>query len=99
VQQLRRAGERFGTLPAQEQETPLLLRRMNMTTIATPTTRTSSGARNVPDFLSRVGAVVVNYVTKSRAERQLEALDDRLLLDIGLSRSEIRHMVWGESRR
>ena len=71
-----------------------------MTTIATPTTRTSSAARTVPDFLTRVGAVVVNYVTRSRAERQLEALDDRLLLDIGLSRSEIRHMVWGgEPRR
>jgi uncharacterized protein YjiS (DUF1127 family) len=72
---------------------------MTMTTIATPTTRTSSAARTVPDFLTRVGAVVVNYVTRSRAERQLEALDDRLLLDIGLSRSEIRHMVWGSDAR
>jgi uncharacterized protein YjiS (DUF1127 family) len=36
-------------------------------------------------------------MNRARAERQLEALDDRLLADIGVSRSEIRHMVWGKS--
>jgi uncharacterized protein YjiS (DUF1127 family) len=49
----------------------------------------------IPDFLSRVSSRVANYVTRSRAERQLQALDDRLLSDIGLKRSDIRRMVWG----
>jgi uncharacterized protein YjiS (DUF1127 family) len=40
-------------------------------------------------------------VTRSRAERQLADLDDRLLLDIGVSRSDIHAMVWdrGKNRR
>ena len=48
-----------------------------------------------PDFLTRVSSRVVNYVSRSRAERQLQALDDRLLADIGMRRSEIQRMVWG----
>jgi uncharacterized protein YjiS (DUF1127 family) len=35
------------------------------------------------------------YLARSRAERQLAQLDDRLLADIGLKRSEISTMVWG----
>jgi uncharacterized protein YjiS (DUF1127 family) len=35
------------------------------------------------------------YLVRSRAERQLAQLDDRLLADIGLKRSEISTMVWG----
>ncbi len=38
---------------------------------------------------------VRSYIAKSRAERQLSQLDDRLLSDIGLKRSEITKMVWG----
>ena len=38
---------------------------------------------------------VRNFLAKSRAERQLLQLDDRLLADIGLKRSEITRMVWG----
>lgn len=38
---------------------------------------------------------VRSYLSKSRAERQLAQLDDRLLADIGLKRSEITQMVWG----
>ncbi len=49
----------------------------------------------IPDFLSRVSSKVVNFVSRSQAERQLQALDDRLLSDIGLKRSDIRKMVWG----
>jgi uncharacterized protein YjiS (DUF1127 family) len=49
----------------------------------------------IPDFLSRVSSRVANFVTRSRAERQLQALDDRLLSDIGLRRSDIHKMVWG----
>ena len=53
----------------------------------------------LPDFLVRVAGGVRRYVTKARAERQLEALDDRLLADIGLKRSEIQQMVWGANAR
>jgi len=42
-------------------------------------------------LLGRVKA----YVARSRAERQLAQLDDRLLADIGMRRSEISRMVWG----
>jgi uncharacterized protein YjiS (DUF1127 family) len=55
----------------------------------------SDGVRSLPDFLSRVSSKVVTYVSRSRAERQLQALDDRLLADIGMRRSEIHRMVWG----
>lgn len=49
-------------------------------------------------LLGRIVRAARSYLTKSRAQAQLEALDDRLLLDIGLKRSEIHHMVWGCSR-
>ncbi|MCX6848460.1 DUF1127 domain-containing protein [Aestuariivirga sp.] len=38
---------------------------------------------------------VKSYLARSRAERQLAQLDDRLLADIGMKRSEITKMVWG----
>ena len=38
---------------------------------------------------------VKTYLARSRAERQLGELDDRLLADIGVKRSEISKMVWG----
>ena len=38
---------------------------------------------------------VKTYLARSRAERQLTQLDDRLLADIGMKRSEISKMVWG----
>lgn len=50
--------------------------------------------RFVPEFFGRIASGVVNYVQRARAESQLEALDDRLLADIGVSRSEIRTLVW-----
>ena len=36
-----------------------------------------------------------NYIARTRAERQLMQLDDRLLADIGLRRGEITRSVWG----
>lgn len=51
-----------------------------------------------PNFLSRIAGGVRRYVSRADAERQLESLDERLLNDIGLKRSEIRHMVWGGGR-
>ncbi len=38
---------------------------------------------------------VRGFFARSRAERQLAQLDDRLLADIGVRRSEIHRMVWG----
>ena len=38
---------------------------------------------------------VRGYLSRSRAERQLAALDDRLLADIGVKRSDISKTVWG----
>ncbi|MCB1432232.1 MAG: DUF1127 domain-containing protein [Alphaproteobacteria bacterium] len=35
------------------------------------------------------------YLARRKAERQLGQLDDRLLADIGLKRSEISKKVWG----
>jgi uncharacterized protein YjiS (DUF1127 family) len=52
----------------------------------------------LPTFLSRIAGGVRSYVTRADAERQLEALDERLLNDIGLKRSEIHKMVWGGGR-
>jgi len=51
-----------------------------------------------PSFLSRIAGGVRSYISRADAERQLESLDERLLNDIGLKRSEIRHMVWGGGR-
>jgi uncharacterized protein YjiS (DUF1127 family) len=51
--------------------------------------------RNV---LSRIARGVRGYLARAEAERQLEALDERLLNDIGLKRSEIHRMVWGGGR-
>lgn len=39
---------------------------------------------------------VKGYLARTRAERQLAQLDDRMLADIGLQRSEISRMVWGK---
>jgi len=51
------------------------------------------------NLVSRLVAKVKRYVELSRAERELDRLDDRMLMDIGLSRSEIRNMVWGNGNR
>ena len=46
----------------------------------------------VTGFMSRVRT----FLARSRAEHQLALLDDRLLADIGLKRSEISRMVWSD---
>jgi uncharacterized protein YjiS (DUF1127 family) len=66
---------------------------MNTTTYGHNGTTTSS--RPVSSFLGRISSRFGDYVARSRIERQLEQLDDRLLLDIGMKRSDIRRMVWG----
>lgn len=39
---------------------------------------------------------VKTYLARSRAERQLAQLDDRLLADIGVKRTDISKAVWGQ---
>lgn len=38
---------------------------------------------------------VKSFLSRSRAERQLKQLDDRMLSDIGVTRGEISARVWG----
>jgi uncharacterized protein YjiS (DUF1127 family) len=66
---------------------------MNMTTI----TYGREAIRNEGTNLSSgIFGRVKTFLARSRAERQLAQLDDRLLADIGLKRSEITRMVWGD---
>lgn len=51
----------------------------------------NSGFNMGSGLLGRVRA----YLARSKAERQLAQLDDRLLDDIGLKRSDISRKVWG----
>ena len=70
-----------------------------MTTITHgQTSNAGSTLRVLSHVVARIAGGVRAYLTRSRAEAQLEALDDRLLLDIGLKRSEIHQMVWGCDR-
>jgi uncharacterized protein YjiS (DUF1127 family) len=47
------------------------------------------------DFVSRVVGRVSGYLASVRAERQLQSLDDRMLHDIGIARSDIQRLVRG----
>jgi uncharacterized protein YjiS (DUF1127 family) len=38
---------------------------------------------------------IKTYIARNHAERQLRQLDDRLLADIGLKRTDIGKTVWG----
>ena len=51
----------------------------------------NKGTNLAPGIIGRVKS----YLARSRAERQLHQLDDRMLADIGVRRSEIEKMVWG----
>lgn len=63
-----------------------------MTTITSGREAVRNGpSRTTSGLMGRVKA----FLARSRAERQLAQLDDRLLADIGLRRSEIHKMVWG----
>lgn len=48
------------------------------------------------DFAPGIMGRVKGYLARTRAERQLHQLDDRMLADIGVRRSEIEKMVWGD---
>jgi uncharacterized protein YjiS (DUF1127 family) len=54
-------------------------------------TSRNKGSEFAPGVLGRFKT----YLARTRAERQLHQLDDRMLADIGVRRSEIEKMVWG----
>jgi len=69
-----------------------------MATMSFERSGSAAPARALPNFLSRIAGGVRGYLSRAEAERQLEALDERLLNDIGLKRSDIHRMVWGGGR-
>lgn len=56
--------------------------------------REATRSKNVDSATGIMGRVKT-YFARTRAERQLHQLDDRMLADIGVRRSEIEKMVWG----
>jgi uncharacterized protein YjiS (DUF1127 family) len=66
-----------------------------MTTVTYGREASRHGLRFIPDSLARLAGRVNRYLARSRVERQLDQLDDRLLMDIGVKRSDIHRMVWG----
>jgi uncharacterized protein YjiS (DUF1127 family) len=51
----------------------------------------NQGVEFAPGLMGRVKT----FLARSRAERQLRQLDDRMLADIGVKRADISKMVWG----
>lgn len=63
---------------------------MTMITMGRETVRNNS-FKTAPGLMGRMKS----FLARSRAERQLHQLDDRLLADIGIVRGEISTRVWG----
>jgi uncharacterized protein YjiS (DUF1127 family) len=72
---------------------------MTSTTISRSGTSHVLAPRAVLEALGRLAGGMADYWHRIRTERELECLDDRLLADIGLMRSDIRPLVWGEECR
>lgn len=70
-----------------------------MNTLTYGRTHAPETIRILPGFLTRIAGGVRRYINLSRASQELEQLDDRLLADIGMKRSDIHRMVWGGERR
>ena len=50
------------------------------------------------DLFGQISRTVSNfrwYMSRRKVQKRLEALDDRLLEDIGLARADIKNYVWG----
>ncbi len=62
-----------------------------MTTITYGREITRNGSVRAPGLMGKVRS----YLARAHAERQLAQLDDRMLADIGLKRSEITSVIWG----
>lgn len=48
------------------------------------------------EMMERVGEQLENWNKGRKAEAQLQKLTDAELRDIGISRSMIKHVVWGD---
>ncbi len=73
--------------------TTAMMQENTMTTITySRETAYTRGGKASSGLLARIRT----FLARSRAEQQLSQLDDRLLADIGLKRSEITRMVWGD---
>jgi uncharacterized protein YjiS (DUF1127 family) len=64
---------------------------MTTTTYGREASHIKGSSDSAPGIMGRVKG----YFARTRAERQLRQLDDRMLADIGVRRSEIEKMVWG----
>jgi uncharacterized protein YjiS (DUF1127 family) len=60
-------------------------------------TVTTSGLGTVRNSTQKFGLMgrMKIYIARSKAERQLLQMDDRMLADIGVMRGEISSVVWG----
>jgi len=58
-----------------------------------------SASRMISEVLGGAADFAMNYTSRARAEKQLAALDDRMLADIGMERADIHNKVWGASSR
>jgi uncharacterized protein YjiS (DUF1127 family) len=73
-------------------EVPVVVMETVVTTITYGREATRKhGMEFAPGLIGRVQA----YVERTRAERQLRQMDDRMLADIGLHRGDITRIVWG----
>lgn len=55
----------------------------------------ASGQESALDTVRHFFGNLLRYRKLARAERELAALDDRMLADIGVVRTEIHQRVWG----
>ncbi|NNE21785.1 MAG: DUF1127 domain-containing protein [Rhizobiales bacterium] len=53
----------------------------------------------ISNVLGGAADFALNYASRARAEKQLASLDDRMLADIGMERSDIHSKVWGSRSR